>query len=114
MSKTIESPVKRWPGTVTLSEPLSLPQKGAWEDAQGVASAAHVRGGMAFSWMAHILPGILACVEKWELGGDWPKYPSVTNVPCAQKDTDELAELILWLTKEIQILFFDATDIPNA
>ena len=33
MSKVITSPVKRWPGSVTLADPLTFPQYAAWRNA---------------------------------------------------------------------------------
>lgn len=91
MGKVITSPVKRWAGTVTLQDPLTFPAYIAWRDA--------IRDAQAFKddylrYSAALLPGVLACVEKWELKGFAPApFPAT---PRASSD-----KLLAWLLREI-------------
>ena len=68
MSKQITSPVSRWAGTVTISDPLTLPQVQLIE-----AGSQKPEGheGEKTIWLSELdelkLPAVLACVEKWEL-----------------------------------------------
>jgi hypothetical protein len=103
MSKVITSPVKRFPGTVTLSDPLTFPQALAWEKA--LAAARETGGNSMLAVNAALLPGVFACIEKWDIVG-------VSNPP--QADTfpatpgKPVAELIGWLVGEVARLFDDA------
>jgi len=77
MSKIIQSPSKRWPGTITLFEPMSYPQLLAWRTAVDAA------GEQTDAMASHhaLIPGVLACVERWELGGDFPTVVTAENFP---------------------------------
>lgn len=107
MGKTISSPVERWPGTVTLYDPMTLLQEAAWEDAFLAARSAKSRAG---SWLA-LLPGILACVQEWRLEGV-PERPTVETFPVRPRE--DAARLIAWLITEITELYREASDVPNA
>ena len=110
MSKTIVSPVKKWPGSVTISDPLNISQAMAFEEA---INGAKDSGNPNFTSAAYchvLLPGIFACVEKWELDGlegvtpdTFPGTPKIAS-----------ASLIAWLTTEISKLYREADEIPNA
>lgn len=78
MSKVLQSPSKRWPGTITISDPLTMPQYLAWLDCneRAAGESIHRKPG-AF------LPGVLACVEKWELGGGFPTSPTPDTFPAS-------------------------------
>jgi len=111
MSKVIESPVKRWPGTVTLSDPLTFPQALAVEDA---LDAAKELGEEASQRRQNytILPGLLACVEEWHIEGKgFPKSPSAETFPSTP--ATPVAELIAWLIEEIIGLYYEAEPDPN-
>ena len=109
MSKVIESPVKRWPGTVTLSDPLTFPQALAVEDA---LKAAQELGEEASQRRQNytVLPGLLECVEKWELE-NFPKTPTADTFPSTPATPS--AELIAWLIEEIIGLYYEAEPDPN-
>ena len=67
MSKVITSPVKRFPGTVTLSDPLTFPQSLAVEDA---LDAAQELGEVSVRRQNYtVLPGLMECVEEWDIEG---------------------------------------------
>jgi len=78
MSKIIQSPVKRWPGTITIAEPLTMPQYMAWLDCNEAAKASDNNQKRP----AIFLPGILAVVEKWELA-NFPVAPTVDTFPAS-------------------------------
>jgi len=107
MSKTITSPVKKWPGTVTLSDPLSFPQAIAFEDTIDAVKALEDPSQQRVNYT--LLPAVLACVEKWELEGlgDPPNpFPATPLVASAL--------LLAWLVREVSRLFNEAEEVPNA
>jgi hypothetical protein len=107
MSKTIVSPVKRWPGTVRLSDPLTFPQVFAFQDS---IEAAKEADSNVMQSNAAWLPGILACVEAWELDS-FPKNPTPESWPATPPAS--AARLIAWLIGEIGDLFAEAEPDPN-
>ena len=111
MSKIITSPVKRYPGTVRLSDPLTYPQTFAVEDA--ISAAKEVKDGATQDRLRYILlDGVLPCVEEWHLEGV-PTYPTRDTFPNTPKLA--AAQLVNWLVGEIMALYQDAeTPIPNA
>lgn len=108
MPKVILSPVGRFPGAVTLSDPLTFPQKFAIEDANTVAVGLGETTQSRLNYA--LLPGICACVEKWDLEGfaegftpdTFPATPPVAS-----------AELVSWLLEEITLLYTEAEAVPN-
>jgi len=109
MGKIIESPIKRWPGKVTLHDPLTFPMVFAFEDAlaeireQGTDSA---RGFYA------ALGGILPCVEEWGLSGNgFPENVTLENFPAVPRASSH--KLIAWLIREITDLFMESEEVPN-
>ena len=108
MSKTITSPVKRWPGAVVLSDPLNYPQSIAIEEA--LETAREMPDSKSAAYRNALLPGICACVEKWELEGLGQLTPS--NFPSTPNVSSSL--LIAWLLREITALFREGDKIPNA
>jgi hypothetical protein len=109
MSKIITSPIKRWPGTVTLSDPLTYPQRFAYEDS---LEAARGLGETTIGRIHYaLLPGVLACVEKWELTG-MPAVIATETFPSTPKKS--AAELLSWLVKEVATLFEESEDVPLA
>lgn len=100
MTKRVISPSSRWPGGVVLSDPLSLPQAITWEKAiQSVQS----RGDEVTITEVNyaLLPGICACVEKWELEGLGDLTPDTFPGTPRGKSI----ELITWLTNEISRVY---------
>jgi hypothetical protein len=93
MSKVLTSPVKKWPGTVTLADPLTWEQIIAWQDA--VKDAQQHRGDN-LRFLAAMRPGLVACVEKWELKNFTPPPAPFPATP-----TDSSGKLLVWLVREI-------------
>lgn len=108
MPKLITSPVDAWPGTVTLASPLTFPQRFAIEDALTVARSLGEASEARFNYA--LLPGILACVERWELG-NFPAEPTVDTWPATPRSAS--AQLIAWLITEI-VKLYEATEPPLA
>jgi hypothetical protein len=106
MSKVIHSPVKKWPGTVTLQDPMLFPAYMRLKDALEVSSATEDPA----TKMSLSLPGVCACVEKWELAG----LGEVTPDTFPASPLRASAELFSWLMGEVVGLLSEAEDIPNA
>lgn len=100
MPKRIVSPSSKWPGAVVLSSPMTLPQALAWEKA--VHNVQSFNNDATLTEVNYaLLPGICACVEKWELEGlgeltpdTFPATPRIKSV-----------ELITWLTNEVSRIY---------
>jgi hypothetical protein len=96
MPKVITSPSSRWPGQVSLSSPMTLPQALAWEKA--IRAGQSLTGDVTLTDLNYaMLPGVCACVEKWELEGMTNVTPD-TFPATPRKDS---AELLNWLIGEI-------------
>ncbi len=100
MPKRISSPSSRWPGFVTFSDPLTLPQALAWEKAVRNAQD-RTADATITDYNYALLPGICACVEKWEL----EKLENLTpdNFPATPRKAS--IELITWLMNEVSRIY---------
>lgn len=103
MTKTLTSPVKRFSGTVELSDPLTFPQYMAWSKA--VEAAVVMREKVTVATIGYddivtevMLPAILACVEAWHIAGV-PDKPTVETFPATPRMS--AGRLIAWLAGEI-------------
>jgi len=132
MSKTIVSPVNRWPGTIVLPDYLNLTQALAWEDATKDAISLlpdvefprledgtidkekllpehieyfNVSNGLKYA--EKMLPGIMSCVSEWKLENFDPQ-----NFPATPRQSR--VRLFAWLITEITNLYKEADEIPNA
>jgi hypothetical protein len=84
----VVSPAAAWPGTVELHDPMNYDQAVAWEDAHEAARQFTKLGEPgratvtnATRYMHALLPGVLACVKAWRLGGGFPERPTVETFP---------------------------------
>ena len=114
MSKVVEYKGEKFAGSVTFSDPLTLDQEAAFEEAQAAANILINTGNRgASSIMRAALPGIFTCIEKWELTGV-PASPTLETWPLRPRV--EVAKLFAWLIEQITILYLDSTDTiaPNA
>lgn len=110
--KVITSPSKKWAGTVTLHDPLTMPQVRLIEDAIGIDLKQKERDGRV--WTSHIdeatLPAVLACVKEWNLSG--LSYPvTVENFPATPRPQSH--ELIRWLFDEVYKVYLGEIQVPN-
>ena len=111
MSKIITSPVKRFPGTVVLADPLTFPQANAFEDA--LVAVRELGDGISLTKQMYAwLPGILPCVEEWHLNSGFPERPALDNFP--RTPGDPIARLVFWLVGEITALYKEADEVPLA
>lgn len=108
MSKTITSPSKRWAGSVTISDPLTLPQAEAIESA--LEFSAH--GDKVYLTVIDksYLPAVFACVEKWELS-NFPENPEIGNIPMSPRK--ESSELYQWIWGAIRGVYLGESQVPN-
>jgi hypothetical protein len=103
MPKTVECPVKRWPGSVTFKDPIPLPDCMALERAfrqseeWKAASYEPLRSEADGLW----IPVILACTEKFDLEGGF------TSAPFPGTPKVSSAVLIAWLVTQIATIYRD-------
>ena len=123
MPKVIESPVKKFPGTVTLFDPLTMPQVVVIDEclvARGVffeekeidGKRAYVLKADAF-WSGPdtaALKAIFECVDEWNLNGI-PEDVTTETFPGSPRNASR--ELVNWLIKEILDIYRGETEIPN-
>ena len=127
----IESPVKRWPGTITLPEYLTIPQAMKWEECLAEARSILPEVEFEFTedgelditkikaehleyfsihdslkYQNKMLPGILVCVSEWNLEG----FDSI-NFPATPRKSR--VALFNWIMAEITKLYKEADEVPN-
>lgn len=106
MSKVITSPVQRWAGTVTIADPLTLPQAQLIE--AGLKQPDAAIGDRI--WLSTIdemkLPAVLGCVEKWEL-------ENFTHNPFPASPRGDSHKLIDFVFSELMNVYFGEALIPN-
>lgn len=111
MSKVITSPVRKWPGTVTLAEPMTFPQYIAWRDAMKQAQAYLTEKGEAAMQAEYdqiLLAGLRPCVEAWGLNSGFTPEPFPATPRAAS------SKLIAWLIRETSAIANAADDTdPN-
>lgn len=106
MSRQIVSPVKRLPGNVLLCDPLTFPQYRAFVEALDKAQKSELQS----DYDASILPGIIACVERWEVSG-FPEVVTPETFPATPRKASN--QIITWLVREITKLIVEADEVPN-
>jgi hypothetical protein len=121
MSKVIKSPVDHFAGEVTLSDPLNFPQVFAFRDAMaaGRALIPQVEDDAEsdeaevdqLEYNFAVLPGILACVEKWDLD-NVPANPELDTFPATP--SLESNEMLAWLLGEVVSIFRRDEPDPEA
>ena len=109
MSKIITSPVAKWPGTVTLFDPLTYPQVIAFQDVLKLAGELDEDVSVVEANYI-LLPGIFTCVETWQLE-DIGDNPTVDTFPATPGRS--AGELVAWLITEISRLFTEAEEVPK-
>lgn len=106
MSRQITSPVKRYPGNVLLADPLTFPAFQKFVEALDKANAAELQS----DYDAAILPGVIACVERWEIG-NFPEVVTAETFPATPRKASN--QIIMWLVREITKLITEADEVPN-
>ena len=116
MSKVITSPIKKWPGTVTLSDPLTYPQFFAVEDAiaEGNRLVEEAKeAGKEISqqrYTAAVIGGVLKCVEAHDLKG-LPSPLTPDNFPASPALSS--MRLASWLIEEVTTIYTSEDESPN-
>jgi hypothetical protein len=111
VSKVIQSPIKRWAGTVTIADPLTLPQVELFEAGLELPADADKDGRVFLTVLDKPqIPAILACVEKWELS-NFPETVTADNFPGTPRKASH--DLIAWLFGEIRKVYLGELDNPN-
>lgn len=112
MSKSITSPVEHFPGSVTISDPLTYPQFLAVQDGvKEVERYLETGETLTQERMNYVyLPGLIGCVEKWKLD-NFPEDVTADTFP----GTPGVAsgQLVAWLLSEIISLYTDADEVPE-
>ena len=117
MPKSITSPVKRFPGTVLLHDPIPFPAFVAWKKAVDAAQALKGEDALTNSdaisepeLSQALLPGLCECVAEWHLEGlgdlrpyNFPATPRVASM-----------RLMAWLISEVGTLIAGEEEVPNA
>ena len=114
MPKVITSPVALFPGTVTLYEPLPWPVMMAWSRA---VQAAPKYEDDRDEYLNHMLPGVIACVQSWNLrpaslNGVEPTHYTAETFPGSPKL--EAMLLLAWLLGEAAQIALGEQFFPNA
>ena len=116
MSKVITSKIKRWAGTVTIADPLTLPQveliEAAFDATLKIQKDTEADDNKIVFLTAYDkprIPAILACVEKWELE-NFALMPDGGIPMSPRRDSYRLIE---WLFSEIRAVYLGELEIPN-
>ena len=123
MPKIVISPVDRFPGTVTLSDPLTMPQvvaidecllsrKKYFEEKDIEGQRGYVLKTDTF-WSkpdSVALDAIFTCVEEWALK-NIPEKVTAENFPGSPRAASKA--LIDWLINEILAVYSGEAEIPN-
>lgn len=110
MSKVLNSPIERWSGSVTIADPLTIPQVRLIEEGLEVPKSNEDGKFLSSELDVKQLPAIFACVEKWELA-NMPKDLTADNFPASpRKDSHKLIDFIF---REIVKVYVGELEIPN-
>jgi hypothetical protein len=104
MSKVLTSPVKRFPGTVTIADPLSYAQLEAWM--HGVNAVQRVKGtdeDTSLHTEKTMWKAIWPCVEKWDLKGLQPL--NVEEIPSTPRTA--VIRVLSWLSDAVNHVLED-------
>ena len=107
MSKKVKSTITKFPGSVTLYDPLTFPMVKTFEES--ISEAQELEGANQTAYDQVLLPAICACVEEWSLEGlgdltpeTFPGSPRIAS-----------AQLVAWLSGEILALYMEDEEVPN-
>ncbi len=119
MSKVITSPVARYPGTVTISDPMTAPQCFAFEDARDEAREKTAGGDLKNRknyrvYQAALLPAVTACVERCDLTANGQPVTLTPETFPASPVADGM-ELFTWLHNAVMAVYLGETaEVPLA
>ena len=102
MSKVIQSPVKRFPGSVTLYDPVPYPNFIEWEKAINADGE-----GADLEKQLTMWHGVKAMTEKWEI----PEFDIENPIATPRA---AVISLLAWLVTEIGKIINEVEESPNA
>lgn len=114
-----DSPVERFPGSVYLVNPPTLPAVAIYEEAMTAGkllSAEYMLEGKIKNlpqsrYYATILPGILALIDHFEVAGV-PSHPTVEEFPYKPREAASL--FVGWLVSVVRMHVEEDGTIPPA
>jgi hypothetical protein len=110
MGKTITCPVKKWPGTIVIAHPMTLPQVALFQrimfDVQGMDKET-----LIMEWCADVWPAMRQLIEEWNIKK--PPFPDEDKFP--GHPINAVDEFFIWLYKELLQAFNEAEseEIPK-
>lgn len=110
MGKSITCPVKRWPGTIVIAHPMTLPQVALFQrimvDAQNVED-----GTLISEWCSGAWPKMRPLIEDWEI----KKLPFPDDDKFPGHPIKAVDEFFIWLYGELIKSFNEAenTEVPK-
>jgi len=119
MGKKIESPVEKFSGYVIISDPMTMPQVLAIEEALITSNAFFddKKGNRILKpdvlWSApdkEYLKGAILCVEEWHLG-NMPESITSDTFPFTPRAASR--QLIHWLFDEVLKVYAGEIEVPN-
>ena len=123
MPKVIQSPVNHFPGTVTLSDPLTLPQVVKIDEClfnrRNYFDEAEIDGERGYTLKQGNFPSqadtvgvsaIIECVDEWALK-NFPDEVTAETFPGSPRKASR--ELIGWLILELLNVYNGETEVPN-
>lgn len=108
MTRVISSPTKRFPGTITLPDFLTIPQARAWEECLDGARALRDRG-ISYTSVEYIAvwePGLREVVQAWDVEG-------FSHDPLQTTPRGAVLDLIVMVVNEITGMYQGEVDDPN-
>ena len=102
MSKVLKSTIEGWEGTVTIADPLFLPQSLALRKAIREIGKLGKKA-LLEEIMILYLPAVFDCVEGWDIKGK--EQPTVETFPFVGTDEKNSIEFAGWLYKELVALY---------
>lgn len=119
MTNVRTSPIKQFPGSIRLIDPVVLPAVAKYEqamlDGRELTREYTPEGGKfpvglaAANYYATILPGVFAIVEGFEIEGI-PTNPTVESFPYKPKKAAEL--LVAWLVDTVKQYVEEDNQVP--
>ncbi len=111
MPKTVYSKVAKFPGSVVLTDPLTLPQVLELEEGIDEHDALIDSGERSRAVLSKVLvPTLCKVIVECHLQG-WPEHPSLDTWPASPRGAT--ADVTDWLIEEVrQIYIGDAQTVP--
>src|SRR5690242_1427403 len=107
----VKSESKRWAGSVTVYDQLTLPQVELIEAALEPVETDKDGRYFLTAKDKKVIPALLACVEKWDLQ-NFPQPAALETWPMTpRKESHELIDTI-W--RAVLLVYQGEQDIPNA